>query len=160
VTIAPLTRRRARFNPGWNRPPFEPPTAGSLRRNGAKPKSVRIGGTPPSHPRQCAGCPQGANHPATAAIRSSGSGPDPHRLRSFLRRRSAGPKRDFWSRFILFRPFKSLWQKTSGAVITSTPRGRAIFSRACLSESKDNSYNCCAPIRMFFRRSGRETPSH
>jgi hypothetical protein len=85
----------ARFNPGWNRPPFEPPTAGSLRRNGAKPKSVRIGGTPPSHPRQCAGCPQGANHPATAAIRSSGSGPDPHRLRSFLRRRSTGQNATF-----------------------------------------------------------------
>ena len=39
------------------------------------------------------------------------------------------------------------------------PRGRAIFSRACLSESKDNGYNCCAPIRMFFPRPGRETPS-
>jgi hypothetical protein len=104
-----------------------------------------------AHLRQCAGCPQGADHPATAAIRSSGSGPGQHHLQSFLKRRSAGEKLDLWSRFFLLRPFQATWQDiaTSGAVITSTPRGRAIFSRACLSESKDNGYNCCTPIRMF-----------
>jgi hypothetical protein len=39
------------------------------------------------------------------------------------------------------------------------PRERPIFSCACLSESKDNGYNWCAPIRKFFPRPGRETPS-
>jgi hypothetical protein len=28
---------------------------------------------------------------------------------------------------------------------------RAQYFRACLSESKDNGYNCCAPIRLFSR---------
>lgn len=55
-----------------------------------------------------------------------------------------------WSSFILLRPLQALCGKdiaTSGAAL----RGRAIFSRARLSKSKDNSYNCCAPIRMFSR---------
>ena len=55
---------------------------------------------------------------------------------------------------VKIRPFAAVSNDVAG----DRPGAGAQYFRACLSESQDNGYNCCAPIRKFFPQPGCETP--